>query len=65
MDLSSYLIIEALQAEVDLIADDFCAQTTDMEVCQADLPEFWRNVALALFDPEMGWFSPSSLCSVS
>ena len=65
MDLQFYLITEAIAAEVDLIEEEVCSQAPDMETCHAGLPEFWRYIALALFDPQMGWFSPSSLCTVS
>merc|ERR1712241_698373 len=54
---------EAISAEVGLIEEAVCSQAPDMETCEAELPQFWKYIALALFDPATGWYSPSSLCS--
>ena len=61
---TNFNILEAIQRQIDLIQQPVCHKAPNPEECNTHLPDFWKAIAMALFNPDNGWFSPSEFCAV-
>ena len=41
-----------------------CQEAPNTHHCEENFPEFWRAVAMRMFDGQHGWFAPRHFCHV-
>ena len=58
------LFSEGLAGQLAVITEPICSQAPAEIDCEAQLPQFFGNIAQYLFSPTDGWFAPANLCEV-
>merc|ERR1711976_631829 len=53
----------AIVNQLSIITEAVCAADGAEQHCLEDLPIFWPVMAVDLFNPELGWFSPQYMCA--
>ena len=58
------LFSEGIAGQLAVITEPICSQAPAEIDCEAQLPQFFGNIAQYLFSPTDGWFAPANLCEV-